>query len=160
MKLIIALGNPGDKYRNNRHNAGHLFVDWVSGSEFIIDKNTKFLKTECFMNESGRFVKDKLNFYKVSAQDVYVIHDDLDISLGSYKIQFGVGPKVHYGIQSIEKELGTIDFWRVRIGVDNRDPNNRVPGEEYVLQDFTDEERKFLEGVFPKIWEELQEKLT
>lgn len=154
MKLVIGLGNPGEKYKNNRHNVGHIFVSWVQGSGFRVDKDIKILKADCFMNESGRFVKRELrNLGIKELSGLYVVHDDLDIPLGSYKIQFGKGPELHYGIQSIESELGTKDFWRIRIGVDNRDFANRVPGEDYVLQDFTDEEKKILEEVFPKIWD-------
>jgi len=142
MKLIIGLGNPGSKYIHNRHNAGHLLVEAIGEG----------LKTNTFMNDSGKFVKKNK---PKDLNDLYIAHDDLDIRLGQYKIQFGVGPKVHYGIQSIENELGTKDFWRIRIGVDNRDPNNRTPGEEYVLQDFSSEELKILEEVYAKIRDDI-----
>ncbi len=141
MKLLIGLGNPGEKYKNNRHNVGHMFVDFLGRGE----------KTDCFMNESGKFVRRWADFYKVGPEDLYIVHDDLDIPLGQFKIQLGVGPKVHYGIQSAEKELGTKDFWRVRIGVDARDPENRTPGEQYVLEDFSAEEQEKLKGVFDAI---------
>lgn len=133
MKLVIGLGNPGKEHQYNRHNVGYLFVD----------RAKKGVKTNLFMNGSGKFFKGK--------KDFMVVHDDLDLRLGSYKIQFGKGPELHYGIQSIEKELGTKDFWRIRIGVDNRDPKNRELGESYVLKDFTKEELKILEGVFDAI---------
>lgn len=133
MKLFIGLGNPGKKFKNNRHNVGHMFVDFAKQG----------VKTNLFMNDSGKFVK--------SQKDFIIIHDDLDLKLGTYKIQFGKGPELHYGIQSVEKELGTKDFWRIRVGVDNRDPSDREPGESYVLKDFTPEERKVLEGVFDAI---------
>lgn len=109
------------------------------------------------MNESGKFVARVRANDRVGPCQVCIVHDDLDLPLGSYKIQFGKGPQLHYGVQSVEKELGTKDFWRIRIGIDNRDPNNRVSGDEYVLQDFTEEEIQVLEDeVFPKIWGELQ----
>jgi PTH1 family peptidyl-tRNA hydrolase len=93
-----------------------------------------------------------------------VIHDDLDIKLGEYKIQKGVGPRLHNGISSVEKALGTKDFWRVRVGVENRPSNlkffnlnfrRRIPGEKYVLQKFSDQERETLYRVFDKINSEL-----
>jgi len=87
--------------------------------------------------------------------DLYIVHDDLDIKLGEYKIQKGKGPKVHKGINSIEKALGTDDFWRVRVGVDNRDSNNRTPGEQYVLQDFTSEEKEILDKVLDETCKKL-----
>lgn len=141
MKLIIGLGNPGEKYQSNRHNVGHQFVDWAK----------RGLKTDVFMNDSGRFVAAKLNFHKLKPDDLYIVHDDLDIRLGEYKIQKGVGPKVHYGLNSIEAVLETKDFWRIRIGVDNRDPENRTPGEDYVLQNFSTDEKKIIDGVFDAV---------
>jgi PTH1 family peptidyl-tRNA hydrolase len=111
-------------------------------------------KSDVFMNKSGGFVKKLVDKYKLNPSDLYIIHDDLDIPLGSYKIQLGTGPKVHNGVNSIESELGTKDFWRVRVGVDNRKPDDRVQGEEYVLQDFSEDERKTLDGVIEKICKE------
>lgn len=165
MKLIIGLGNPGSKYLKNRHNVGHMFVNFLQGDAFDTKEGmahlqgVAFLKTkDTFMNESGKFVAKKVRVLGVMRDlgKLYIVHDDLDIPLGQYKIQFGVGPKVHNGIASVEKELGTKDFWRIRIGVDNRDPNNRTPGEEYVLQNFNAEELKILEGVFKEIYEKLR----
>ncbi|MBI4099715.1 peptidyl-tRNA hydrolase [Candidatus Microgenomates bacterium] len=141
MKLIIGLGNPGEKYKNNRHNVGHMFVDYAR----------RGVKTNVFMNDSGKFVKRAVSRQQIADSDLYIVHDDLDLPWGKYKIQFGVGPKVHYGIQSIENELRTGDFWRIRIGVDNRDSLNRIPGDKYVLEDFTKEEREILKGVFDAV---------
>lgn len=73
-----------------------------------------------FMNESGRSVRVLLDFYKLDISDLVIIHDDLDIKLGEYKIQRAVGPKVHNGLASVERYLSTKDFLRVRMGVDNR----------------------------------------
>ena len=69
-------------------------------------------------------------------ENLVVVHDDLDIPLGSFKIQFGRGPKDHNGILDIEEKLGTKDFWRVRIGIDNRPLDNKPMGEIYTLEDF------------------------
>lgn len=153
MKLIVGLGNPGEKYKNNRHNAGFLVADALKtriSNEFLIFKSTNF------MNESGEFVKSLMSQYpNISISDLYIVHDDLDIPLGKYKIQFGVGPKVHNGVASIEKEIGSKDFWRVRVGVDNRNPENRIQGEEYVLRDFTQEEEVILEKVIKKVCREI-----
>ncbi|MEK7498092.1 MAG: aminoacyl-tRNA hydrolase [Patescibacteria group bacterium] len=149
MKLVIGLGNPGPKYLNNRHNVGCLVVDKI--------KKLTAKKTNVFMNESGKSVKSLLSKYSnTSLQDLYIVHDDLDIKLGEYKIQFGRGPKDHNGIKDIEAKLGTSDFWRVRVGVDNREPNNRIPGEDYVLEDFTEEERKIVDSVIDEICKKLE----
>ncbi len=153
MRLIIGLGNPGKEYLSTRHNAGYLFVDRLLKTKLPEDVITK--KSDVFMNESGSFVKAQFTRYRLQSTDLYIAHDDLDIPLGSYKIQFGTGPKVHNGVNSIERELGTKDFWRVRIGVDNRKPNAKTQGEEYVLCDFTEEERKTFNGVLEKICKEI-----
>lgn len=149
MKLIIGLGNPGEKYRNNRHNAGFMLVEYlerVGLPEGIVAK-----KTDTFMNDSGQAVSKLKIFYKVEYKNLYIIHDDLDIPLGKYKFQLGKGPKVHNGINDVEQVLGTPEFWRIRVGIDNRDPENRASGESYTLQDFTEEEKKILVEVIKKI---------
>ena len=86
---------------------------------------------------------------------LYVVHDDLDILLGNYKIQLGRGPKDHNGLSSIDAELGTNEYWHVRVGVDKRDPQNRVMGEEYVLQDFSDEEKRILDKTIKEVVKKL-----
>lgn len=107
------------------------------------------------MNESGMAVRKLIDHWSLNIDHLYVVHDDLDLKLGEFKIQKGKGPKLHNGISSIEKELGRSDFWRVRIGVDNRNPENRIAGEKYVLQDFTLEEKQIVSGIFEKIIENL-----
>ncbi len=153
MKLVIGLGNPGKKFKNNRHNVGHIFVGYLRSKikDQNKDLNLKLEKTNVFMNESGDFVKKATRTYHLEPSNLFVVHDDLDLPLGQWKIQLGIGPKIHYGVNSIEEALGSKNFWRIRIGVDNRDPNNRISGDEYVLQDFTKEETEILKGVFGAI---------
>jgi PTH1 family peptidyl-tRNA hydrolase len=172
MRLVVGLGNPGEKYRFSRHNIGFMSVDFLVAqifgkflpchyqkkvlSETLKYKDTVFAKPQTFMNSSGLAVKKLVNFYKVNISDLWIIHDDLDIKLGQYKIQRSVGPKLHNGIESVENLLGKTNFWRVRIGVDNRDTDNRISGEEYVLQNFTGEERKVLSDVIAKVCDDLK----
>jgi len=153
MKLIIGLGNPGSKYVNNRHNVGYMVVDALKG----ISKGLTLLKTDYFMNDSGSFVAKKLKTYSIKPEALYVVHDDLDIKLGAFKIQFGRGPKGHNGIIDIEEKLGTSDFWRVRVGVDARTKDQRlkVNGEQYVLEDFTNQEILILNNVIKQICNQL-----
>jgi PTH1 family peptidyl-tRNA hydrolase len=153
MKLIVGLGNPGNEYLNNRHNVGYLLIDSLStqGNK----KGYVFKKTQTFMNSSGGSVVKLVNNYSIAPSDLYILHDDLDLKLGTFKIQLGVGPKEHNGIKDIEDKLSTKEFWRIRVGVDNRDPNNRIVGEDYVLEDFTDSELKIIEAVGKKIKNEL-----
>lgn len=158
-KLIIGLGNPGEKYKNNRHNSGFLVVEQLKTR---ISNEFKIFKSDKFMNESGSFVRKLTSAYSLVPSDLYVVHDDLDIPLGSYKIQFGRGPKDHNGILSIESVFGTKDFWRVRIGIENRQRGVGEPsyakateGKDYVLQDFSEGEKKILDGVIKEVIEDL-----
>lgn len=164
MKLIIGLGNPGRVYAETRHNVGYKAIDAFLESKTCNLKSwkgVKVFKTDTFMNESGFFVKKLAARYKIPASDLYIIHDDLDIKLGEYKIQLGRGPKDHKGILSIEKELGDKNFWRVRIGVDNRLKVNseRQEGEDYVLENFTDDERQILDKVIKGLCRRIVSKL-
>jgi PTH1 family peptidyl-tRNA hydrolase len=119
-------------------------------------------KSDVFMNESGVFVKKLVDKYKPDLSDLYIIHDDLDIPLGSYKIQFGVGPKVHNGVNSVETEIGTKEFWRVRIGIENRIKNKEsgTRGENYVLENFSDDERVIIGKVIKEACKKLVKLLT
>lgn len=104
------------------------------------------------MNESGKFVKEVTMNYELPTTNLYIAHDDLDVPLGQFKIQLGVGPKVHNGVKSVEEALKTKEFWRIRIGIDARDSGQaRMTGEDYVLQDFTKEELDILSKVFDEI---------
>lgn len=151
MLLIVGLGNPGKDYEKTRHNVGFMVIDALEKSS-----QYKALKSDKFMNDSGKFVYSQYTKYNVSNTNLYIIHDDLDIKLGEYKIQFGRGPKDHNGIESVEQELGTKDFWRVRVGVDNRPLDNRPMGEEYVLQNFSDSEMMVLERVIKEVCKKLE----
>jgi len=153
MKLIIGLGNLGEKYKNNRHNVGHIAVDVLLKKN--LPKHFVVKKSDVMMNDSGSFVKKLVEQYRLNLSDLWVIHDDLDIPLGSFKIQKGKGPKLHNGILSIERQLGSDEFWRVRIGVDNRSPEDRTPGEQYVLQDFGQKESEILDKVIEEICKKL-----
>lgn len=163
MKVIVGLGNLGIKYVNNRHNVGHVVIDQIKSEESKLGtvertKNFKALKSDRFMNDSGLFIKKlKERYPKMQLSDLYIIHDDLDIPLGLFKIQFGKGPRGHNGILDIEDKLGTSEFWRVRVGVENRKEESgmRKKGEDYVLEDFTDGEKIVLSKVIKQICNQL-----
>jgi len=150
MRAVIGLGNLGQKYQYTRHNVGFFVVDRLASYynlNFLNSKNLRaqvakdsffvLSKPNTMMNSSGTSVRLIVSYYKLDAANIYVVHDDLDLKIGEYKIDFGKGPKVHNGLNSIIKSLKTEKFWRVRVGIDNREPGNRTPGELYVLQDFT-----------------------
>lgn len=158
MIVIIGLGNPGKKYLNNRHNVGHMFMNFLisklAGSQV---SGLKLAKTDDFMNLSGIFVKKFIRNSGSDPKNLIIVHDDLDIPLGKFHIQFASGPQLHNGLESIEQHLKTKDFYRIRIGVDNRLPDKKIPGEKYALQNFLSEEKHLLESeIFPKIFSQLQ----
>jgi len=168
MILIIGLGNPGEKYKSNRHNVGYLVVDILRS--LVKSKELIVKKTGSFMNNSGSFVKHFISLYpNIPISSLYVIHDDLDIKLGEFKIQFGKGPKDHNGLKSVDNELKTDQYWHVRVGVENRHseitesisrgPVSRakhwLSGGDYVLSDFTEEEKVILNGVIKQICNQL-----
>ncbi len=169
MYLIVGLGNPGENYEKTRHNAGYLFINKLAGKDkFEVNRKQEaevlkkgeliLAKPFTFMNDSGRAVRKIMDFYKLSIENVVVVHDDLDIAFGEYKIQKEVGPKVHNGIKSIEQYLGRKDFLRVRIGIDNRQPGvSYGTGADYVLSKMSKEELKELDGVIEEAAKELAE---
>lgn len=192
MKLIVGLGNPGKRYKNTRHNIGFAVIDSLASqitnygllitNEFQTSKNAKaeylsfkvgdekieLIKPLTFMNDSGFSVVYAKNKHKIPLNNIYVIHDDLDIKLGEYKIQKGIGPHLHYGIRSVDKALGTRQYWRVRIGVENRPTNlkifnlkfrRKIPGEKYVLQRFDNKEREIIDKVISEVAEKLVGKI-
>lgn len=185
MKLIVGLGNPGERYLSTRHNVGFIVVDalvdkliklqfpissWQKSKNErtlwckmkIKGQEIEFIKPHTFMNDSGISVGYEYKKHSLNIDDIYVIHDDLDINLGDYKVQKGKGPKVHNGVESVEKHLKSKDFWRVRVGIENRETSGdiRLPkGEDYVLQNFTNEEKVVLDSVIEKVIEELISKL-
>ncbi len=157
MYLIVGLGNPGEKYKNNRHNVGHFFIDYLI-NEFKNSQINKFrlYKTACYMNESGKFVKKLIRNPQSAIDQLIIVHDDLDIPLGKFRIDVGRGPKLHNGVESIEQYLKTKDFFRVRIGVDNRQVTGPIDGEAYVLQNFRPGEKNIIIHTFPKIYLQLE----
>jgi PTH1 family peptidyl-tRNA hydrolase len=173
MKVILGLGNPGAEYTNTRHNAGVLFVDylasrsqelgaspygWRREKNKMVFKSSEFTlikSVDTFMNESGYLTPNPSP--NLGEGSFLLVHDDLDIKLGEFKIQKGIGPKLHNGVESVENVLKTRDFWRIRIGIDNRphSAEGSVRGEEYVLQKFSLEERETLNKVFEEICNKL-----
>lgn len=160
MKIVIGLGNPGEEYRNNRHNVGFWFVDKLKEEDL---EEVKIFKTEgVYMNDSGKFVAERVNFFKILPENLFIVHDDLDIQFGEFKINFGKGPQIHNGLSSIENSLGTDQFWRVRIGIDGRERDGSKLGDsghDYVLDDFSKEEMDKLNQLYPEILKRLKENL-
>jgi len=159
MKLLVGLGNTGAKYAQNRHNIGFMTIDKIAeeggGPNFkskfqgdISEKNIDgqkiiLLKPQTFMNESGRSVQLAANFYKLSADQIYVFHDELDLEAGKVRYKCGGGNAGHNGLRSIQACLGTPDFHRIRQGIGHPGHKDRVHG--YVLSDFAKSEQDWLQ---------------
>lgn len=151
IKLIIGLGNPEEKFKNTYHNIGQLFIDYF-------EKNTKenkykTLKSENYMNNSGFFVKNKMNYFNLKPEEILIIHDDSDINIGNYKISFEKNSAGHKGINSIIEQLKSKEFWRVRIGIRPKEYIGKA--ENFVLKEISKENQTLLQEIFEKIKNEL-----
>lgn len=157
MKVIAGLGNPGAEYAATRHNVGFMLADLLAG-EGNLSFRPKFqafaaegsiegervlvLKPQTFMNLSGRAVREATGFYKVPSQDVLIVHDDMDLALGRLRLRAQGSAGGHNGIRSVIAELGTEEFWRLKLGVE-RPPAEWDPA-RYVLAPFSKEEMPVL----------------
>jgi PTH1 family peptidyl-tRNA hydrolase len=180
MYFLFGLGNPGQQYQKSRHNMGFMILDRIhshfaglaesTSDKFFakIWKNPQVLLAEpqTFMNDSGQAVRAILDFYLKDAvrsaqplDNVFVIFDDLDLEVGKYKLQFGRGPKVHNGVNSIYQHLGHDQFWHVRVGVDGRQGQRIIPPADYVLSGFSGEEKKVIDEVSEQIITDLLKKV-
>jgi PTH1 family peptidyl-tRNA hydrolase len=165
MKAIFGLGNPGDNYKNNRHNAGFIVMDSLAeeaSSRFkrnaglsgyiacaVIDsQDLLFVKPDTFMNNSGLCVKKVLNKYKIDLRDFLVVYDDVEIPLGILRFRDKGGYAGHRGMESIALELGTKDFNRLRLGIDR--PSGTYDLAQYVLADFSRKEKDILNETIEK----------
>jgi PTH1 family peptidyl-tRNA hydrolase len=149
--LVAGLGNPGPEYEHTRHNAGCLVVDelarrhggsWrskFSGSLAEVrlgERRLALLKPETYMNESGRSVSAAARFFKVPAESILVVHDDVDLEPGRLQARAGGGLAGHNGLRSLAQDLGTQDFLRLRIGVGRPGRGDRRPVADWVLSPF------------------------
>ena len=152
MKLIVGLGNPGKEYEKTRHNIGFMVVDALAKElGFSKWKNAKYargeacrgfvesccedvllLKPNTFMNRSGEAVKKALHDLRLSTSDLLVVHDDIDLELGTLRLDFSAGSAGHNGVQSIIDTLATKEFWRLRVGIGPK----RGEADQFVLKRF------------------------
>lgn len=160
MRIVVGLGNPGDKYIGTRHNLGFEVLDELAkkeGGEWKLEKKFKseilkvedllLVKPQTFMNLSGLAVSLIANFYQVKPEDIVIVHDDLDLLLGKIKVRIGGAAGGHHGVESIIKELGTDQFIRVRLGIGNQKSHlgehSRISfnAEHFVTEGFTAQEK-------------------
>ncbi len=160
MTLIVGLGNPGKKYAGTRHNIGFNVVEALKEKsnfpDFKFDKKfngsisekegVTLLKPETYMNKSGISIASFSRYYKISPENIVVIHDDVDFLLGKLKVDKGRSSGGHKGVQSIINHLSTKNFWRLRFGVGRK---NRKAG-EIALQKFSREEEVAVKEMIDK----------
>jgi len=158
MFLLAGLGNPDQKYFNNRHNVGFSFLDFLE-KDIVYKKKFKgliaetkvdnqkilLLKPMTYMNLSGESLFEVKKFYKLENNDIFVIHDDLDLEIGKVKIKNGGSSGGHNGIESISENIEN-NFNRIRIGIGH--PGEKHLVENYVLKDFEKEEIKLITNSF------------
>lgn len=157
--VLAGLGNPGSKYTQTRHNVGFMFADWLGdrhGAVFNSDKHQSLsatiritgcriylLKPQTFMNRSGQAVAGFIRYFDIDPSHLLVVHDDIDMHPGRVKLVEGGGTGGHNGIRSIVKELGSGDFYRLKIGVGrpgDRSGHPQMDVDKYVLANFSDPE--------------------
>ena len=161
MILIAGLGNPGKEYSSSRHNVGFIVVDEIAkrlgislkkksfGSLFaealLEEQQLMLLKPQTYMNLSGDAVSEAVEFFKIPLKNVIVVHDEIDLPLGSIKIKTRGGSAGHKGVQSIINCLGDGGFVRVRIGIGKPIQKSEVVG--HVLSGFEKEKKKIMENM-------------
>jgi len=174
--LLVGLGNPEKKYEKNRHNIGRNFIiflakEWGSSNwennkkcfaeiSCINEKDRKIIlaKPLVFMNNSGKSINQLKKFYNISLKNIFIAQDDADINLGDFKISYDRGSAGHNGIKSTIDHLKSKAFYRIRIGI-RPFFKTRKKAEDFVLKNFTLQENKILEKLFPIIEEEVNNKM-
>jgi len=147
MKLVVGLGNPGEKYAQTRHNIGQMVLDAIIHKMDKRECNIIFCKPKSFMNLSGEEVSKLAHYYKISSDNVWVIHDDVDLEFGFVRVRQDGSSGGHNGLKSIIEQLKTRDFKRVKIGI-GRDPQKDTA--DYVLDKFNSEQSKKLKELVDK----------
>ena len=164
MLLFVGLGNPTPDSENNRHNVGFKIIDSINKKFGLSKQKPKFkgllttgnignekvyaIKPLTFMNNSGICIREVIEYFKISVEDIIVFHDDLDIEFGKIKTKFGGSSAGHNGIASIDKFIGK-DYSRVRVGIGK--PKNNIEVADYVLQNFDEDEIVGIEKISKNI---------
>ena len=173
MQLIVGLGNPGKKYQNTRHNIGYMAVENIILAqqdykikkkfnsiicEVQIDKNRVILvKPETYMNNSGDAVSQIANFYKIKSNNIFVLHDELDIPFGKIRIKIGGGNAGHNGLKSITNHIDN-NYIRIRLGIGHPGRKERVNG--HVMGNFTGYEKNNLNQILNYLTHNMNEILN
>lgn len=165
IRLIVGLGNPGREYEDTRHNAGFWWVDRVAAARgATLNPDKKFhglaarihvagyeawlLKPATFMNRSGQAVSALAAFYKITPEEILVIHDELDLPPGEARLKKSGGHGGHNGLRDIIAHLGTQDFWRLRLGIGH--PGDKSQVADFVLHPARREEQELIDAAVDK----------
>ncbi len=154
MYIVVGLGNPGEEYKNTRHNTGRLAEEFVAKHSEV---KAKFVYLDTYMNKSGDGVL-KVVKSKKAAEKLIVLYDDLDLPLGTIKISYNRGSGGHRGLESIVKRLRTLEFIRIRIGISPTTPSGKMKKpsgeaavEKHILGNFKPSEMEVLKKVFKRV---------
>ena len=166
MLLFVGLGNPSPANLNNRHNVGFLIIDAINEKFKLSKQKPKFkgllttgkideekvfaIKPLTFMNNSGVCIKELIDYFKIDVKNVFVFHDDMDITIGKIKVKIGGGNAGHNGIDSLDKNIGK-NYSRIRIGIGR--PKKNAVGADHVLENFSGDEKLHVEQVTKNIIE-------
>ena len=172
--LIVGLGNPGPGYAGNRHNVGFMVVDELArraGGRFtshkagadvletrLAGRRVVLARPRSFMNVSGPAVARVARFFKVSPPDMVMVHDDLDLDHGVLRLKRGGGEGGHNGLRSVSESLGSRDYLRVRFGIGR--PPGRMDPADFVLRDFSTEQRRELQLLVDRCADAVEQLLT
>ncbi|QED23109.1 aminoacyl-tRNA hydrolase [Candidatus Deianiraea vastatrix] len=172
MFLVVGLGNPGNEYKNTRHNIGFIaidklvskFSDGLLFSKFdgllvkgrVLGSDIIFLKPQTYMNLSGNCVQRVMQFYKIQSDKIIVIHDDIDLKFGVTKMKFSGGNGGHNGLKSIDATVGS-NYHRIRVGVGR--PENKDMVSSYVLSNFSASEIASVDEILLEIENKMLEKI-
>ena len=171
MKLIVGLGNPGFLYTRNRHNVGFMCISHLArerkirfdrtqghartGAGRIASERVVLARPQTYMNSSGEAVSRLVKRLNIAPSDLIVIHDELDLPPGKIRLRLGGGSGGHKGIDSIITHLGSQDFYRIKVGIGRPEPPETADKEaaviDYVLSNFTPEEKSIIEKTIPEV---------
>lgn len=162
--LIVGLGNPGDRYKNTRHNVGFMALDAIAdalnipvntikfkglyGEGRAFEKKVRLLKPTTYMNESGQSVRACMDYFKIEPEEVLVLVDDIDIAFGTIRLRKSGSAGTHNGLKSIIYQVQSDQFPRLRIAVGKKNPHMDLAN--FVLSTFTDEEAKTMDETIEK----------
>ena len=161
IKLLVGLGNPGPEYEDTRHNAGFWFIDQIARAlnvslvpernyhglvarTSVSGQNVWLLEPQTFMNVSGKSVAALARFFKIQPDEILVAHDELDIDPGEARLKKGGSHAGHNGLRDIHAQLGTADYWRLRIGVGH--PGHKAEVVSWVLKKPMAEHRQAIDA--------------